>query len=106
MNLKEKADNLRRNLVPKNAICRSVTRVMASGLCSKKAFDYKICTFSGYSTTTEIWIENGLDRLEKFDERSCVSHVDAVCKSYVASSEASLISFPSHILHTYGHVHK
>jgi hypothetical protein len=107
INLKEKAANLRRNLVPKNAICRSVTRVIASGLCSKKTFDYKICTFTGYSTTTEIWIENGFERLENFDKRSCVSHVDAVCKSYVASSEARLIScssLPSNILHNYGYV--
>jgi hypothetical protein len=36
MNLNEKSANPRRNLVPKSAICRSVTRVTASGLCSKK----------------------------------------------------------------------
>ena len=91
MKLVEKAANLRRNLVPTNAICRSVSRIMVSGLCSEKKFDYKICSFSGYSTMAEIWLDNGFERLENFNERSCVAQVEAVCSSYLASSKASCI---------------
>ena len=94
MKLVEKAANLRRNLVPTNAMCRSVSRVMASGLCSQQKFDYKICSFCGYSTMKEIWLEDGFERLENFDERSCVAQVEAVCMSYVASSKASCILSP------------
>ncbi len=79
----------RRNLVPTNALCRSITRVLVSGPCSGKSFQYKICSFSGYSTPTEIWLDNGFESLEKFYERHCASDLDVVCKSYVHSARVS-----------------
>jgi hypothetical protein len=88
-----KAANLRRTVIPANAACRAVTRVIASGLCSGKKFDYKICSFRGFSTAREIWLDSGFDRLETINNRSCVSHIDAVCKRYSLSAKASRIYF-------------
>ena len=80
--------NQRRFIVPMNAECLSMKRVAASGLCSGEVFNYKICSFGAYSVTETI-IEEKFQKLENFNSSSCLSAVDAVCKRYLPSAQAS-----------------